>query len=151
MGILDGTLTLCGQSAEYWQGNYENVNESHPVFRLFLQYHPGVFAAGVLLVHLVLAGLILLLPQTLALGTSITVATVSCFYASTWLREFGLGGIRYRVALFTLCGFMLAVGIRWGWQAEPAGDTPLFAGLPWPARWLAIVVLFGIFALLFFS
>jgi hypothetical protein len=148
---LDGTLTLCGQSREYWQSDYTHVNESHPVFRLFLEYHPGVFIAGFLLIHLVLAGLILLLPQTLALGTSISVTTWSCVGASSWLREFGLVGTPYRLALFILGSFLIAVGILWGWQAQPASDAALFPGLSWRARWLGISALFVIFVLIFFS
>ena len=30
--VLDGTLTLAGQSAEYWGGAYARVNEASPTF-----------------------------------------------------------------------------------------------------------------------
>ena len=73
LACLDGALTLVGQSAEYWAGNYARVNESSPTFNHMLARHPLAFVAGVAGWILVFTSLILLLPQTLALTISIAV------------------------------------------------------------------------------
>lgn len=43
-GAIDGTLTLLGQSPEYWQ-NYKLVNEGSPAY-IVLATHPALFVLG---------------------------------------------------------------------------------------------------------
>jgi hypothetical protein len=149
LATLDGALTLAGQSAEYWAGNYARVNEMSPTFNHLLTYHPLAFAAGWLGWILIFCGMILLLPQTLALTTSIAVTVGHTLGATTWLLY------RYHYG-YQVCGYLhiamalaLAVGIRWGWGAEPCSDAPAGARLPLVLRWAAIALLFAIAVYLF--
>ncbi len=149
LAIVDGTLTLAGQSASYWAGNYGQVNEISPTFNHLLSYHPLAFAAGLLGWIVVLCGMILLMPQTLALTTSIAVTVGHTWGAMSWL----LNGLHYHYqagnALMLAAALALAVGIRWGWGAEPRSDAPAGARLPLVLRWAAIALLFAIVVYLF--
>jgi len=44
--VLDGSLTLAGQSAEYWAGAFARVDETSPTFHHLLAAHPLAFAGG---------------------------------------------------------------------------------------------------------
>jgi hypothetical protein len=146
VAALDGALTLAGQSDLYWAGHYAHVNEGSPTFRHLLAYHPVAFVLGWFGYVLVLAALILLLPQTLALTTSIAATVAYAWGASTWLwvsRRF-VYGYQLCNALFLFVGVALAVGIRWGWRAEPRHDGPLGERLPGALRWAVIGVLFAV-------
>jgi len=46
LSALDCTVTLFGQSSQYWAGNYGHVNEGSPTFCQLLQVHPAAFIAG---------------------------------------------------------------------------------------------------------
>ena len=45
---FDASITLAGQSADYWSGNYAEVNEASPTFNHLLHIHPTAFAVGTL-------------------------------------------------------------------------------------------------------
>jgi hypothetical protein len=81
---LDAALTLRGQSAEYWAGNYAQVNELSPTFHHLLAYHPLAFVAGFLGWMFIFAAMILLLPRTLALAMSLAVSIGHTWGATTW-------------------------------------------------------------------
>jgi hypothetical protein len=82
---LDGTLTLVGQSADYWSGHYAAVNESSPTFNHLLQLHPMAFAFGLLVWSAIFVAIILLLPETPALIVSIAATFGHTVGAATWL------------------------------------------------------------------
>jgi hypothetical protein len=59
--ILDGALTLFGQSLAYWAGEYAAAHEFSPLGAAFLHFHPAAFA-GLMLVWIgviILVGLLL--------------------------------------------------------------------------------------------
>lgn len=143
LAFLDGALTLAGQTAEYWAGNYRRVNEVSPTFHHLLSYHPLAFAAGLLAWVLVFCGMILLMPQTLALTTSIAVTVGHTWGATTWLQYRYHYGYQASNGLFLVTALALAVGIRWGWGAEPRFDAPIGVRLPLVLRWAAIALLFA--------
>jgi hypothetical protein len=60
---LDGCLTLWGQPAAYWAGDYAAVNEGNPLPAGLLAIHPLAFAAAGVPYVLLLAGAILWLPR----------------------------------------------------------------------------------------
>lgn len=145
--LLDGGLTLAGQSASYWSGEFEQVNEASPRFRQLLVVHPLAFAGGILTWIGIFVAIILLLPDTLALAVSLTVTFGHCVGALTWIIwRFQYG---YQVAnlLFLVAGILLALGIRSGWRARPADEYRL--PLSPVARGLISFLLFGIGAYLF--
>ena len=47
LSVLDATLTLNGQSPEYWSGVYTAANEASPTMNHLLQIHPLAFVAGI--------------------------------------------------------------------------------------------------------
>jgi hypothetical protein len=121
---LDGTVTLVGQSSRYWEGNYRDVNEASPTFNHLLHAHPVAFLLGSAVWLLTFVGIILLLPDTLALIVSIAVTFGHAAGAATWfLYQFQFG---YQVCngLFLLAAILLGVAIRHGWQAKPAEYSP---------------------------
>jgi hypothetical protein len=149
LASLDAGLTLLGQSPEYWDGNYSRVNELSPTFHHLLATHPLAFAAGFAGWGLTFTGLILLLPQTLALATSLAVAVGHTWGASTWLLDRFHYGYQACNGLFILTAFALALGIRWGWGAAPSQEGLAVAGLPPVLRWSVIAALLGLVIYLF--
>jgi hypothetical protein len=144
---LDTALTLHGQSPAYWAGNYRVVNELSPTFNHLLQIHPAAFLAGMLAWMGAFVGILLLLPDTLALIVSLAVTYGHTAGAISWIHDLPHG---YQLAngLFLLAAVVLGVAIRWGWQARPKEEYRL-AFLPAPVRWLLIAVLFGVGVYLF--
>ncbi len=146
---LDAALTLRGQSAEYWAGNYTRVNELSPTFHHLLAYHPLAFVVGFLGWVLIFATMILLLPRTLALAMSLAVTIGHTWGATTWLLHRFHYGYQACEALFVLTALVLALGIEriWGAGGKPAE----LAGsrLRPPLRWGLVAVLAGIAGYLF--
>jgi hypothetical protein len=142
---LDDGLTLSQQSREYWAGDYSKAHEGNPWYYHLLAEHPVAFIAWESASLLVFTGMILMLPQTLALTISIAFTLGYTVGTSTWLLY---GGFSHGHEMF--CGLCLvtaasmALGIRWGWRAVPESDAPAGARLPFALRWLVILVLSGI-------
>src|SRR5437868_3340924 len=61
--VLDFTLTLIGQPAEYWQGDRTSIIEGSPNFHYLLTVHPTDFVVGVLVWIAIFVALLLLLPS----------------------------------------------------------------------------------------
>jgi hypothetical protein len=141
-GVLDGVLTLAGQSAEYWGGEYARVNEMSPTFNNLLVAHPLAFAVGLLVWFAVFVGIILLLPDTLALSASIAATFGHTVGAATWLLWRFQYGYQACNGLFVLAALALGLGIRWGWRAEPRQEYRLPLSLVW--RWVLAVGLLAV-------
>ncbi len=140
---LDNTLTLIGQSADYWAGNYSAANEASPTFNQLLKIHPIAFVLGDIAWAAVFVGIILLLPDTLALIISIAVTFGHAVGAATWiLWRFGY---QYQASLALLLGsaIVLGLGIRYGWRAAPAEEYQL-RGWSWRWRWIVSACLFAV-------
>lgn len=146
---LDAALTLVGQSAEYWAGDYASVNEISPTFQHLLAYHPLAFLVGFLGWMLVFVAMILLLPRTLALATSLAVTVGHIGGAATWLLYRFHYGYQACQGLFVLAALALAIGIDRVWPAERKADDSIGARLPHVLRWVLIAVLVGIAVYLF--
>ena len=75
---------------------------------------------------LVFVGMILLMPQTPALTISIAATLGYMVGASTWLLYAGFRhGHEMFCGLSLLTAAAIAVGVHWGWHAEPHSDAPL--------------------------
>lgn len=144
----DCTATLLGQSASYWAGKYVQVNETSPTFNHLLQIHPGIFTVGMLLWAAVFVGMILLLPDTLALILSIVVTLGHTVGVATWLLWRFHYGYQAVNGLLLASAVLLGLGIRWGWRASPTYQYRL-SSFPWGLRWLLIALLFSIAAWFF--
>lgn len=145
---FDGFLTLAGQSAEYWNGAYEQVNEASPKFHQLLAIHPLAFAAGLCTWMFVFVGAILLVSDTIALILSIAVTFGHTVGAATWLLWRFQYGYQVCNGLFLLAAIMLGISIRWGWGAAPKYDYDL-PYISTRARWALATVLFAIGGWLF--
>lgn len=144
--VVDGSLTLAGQSAEYWSGSYDRVREWSLTFNDLLQFHPAALVGGLLVEGALLSTLILLLPRLVAMFTSLTVTLAHTWGAMTWLTY------RFRFSyaecqLFICCvALVLTVCLTTGWTL--GADRPLLADRPL-SRWILIVILAAIPTYLF--
>jgi hypothetical protein len=146
--LLDALLTLMGQSAQYWAGDYARVNEVSPTFNALLAIHPLAFLAGSAVWLGVVVGFLLLVPETLALIVSIAVVFGHTVGASSWLQWRFEYGYQFCNGLFLLAAIVLGLSIRYGWRAAPAEEYRI-AMLPAPWRWLLASALFGVGVYLF--
>jgi hypothetical protein len=126
--MVDGCLTLAGQPSDYWTSNYTRVQEGSAVFATLLRTHPVAFITGVLFHGAVLSVLVLLLPQMLAMTTSLATTIGHTYGATTWL------GPRFMVSqagchLFFFC-VALVFSACFGLGYLPQGDRPLLAERP---------------------
>ncbi|OWK36679.1 hypothetical protein [Fimbriiglobus ruber] len=146
--VLDGSLTLAGQTAEYWGGAYTQANEASPTFHYLLAAHPLAFVGGHLVWVAVFVGIILLLPDTLALIVCIAVTLGHTVGTATWVLWRFHYGYQACNGLFLLAAIALGLGIRWGWRA----GLPQEYRLPTPLarwRWVLATALFAVGVYLF--
>jgi hypothetical protein len=146
--LLDDALTLLGQSAEYWAGDYARVNEGSPTFHDLLQIHPAAFLLGNLIWILIFVVGIFLLPDALALILSIAVTFGHTAGAATWIWSRFHYGYQVSLGLFLLSAIVLGVGIRWGWRAVPEREHRP-RGWPSLVRWALVTLLSGVGVYLF--
>jgi len=145
---LDNTVTLLGQSAAYWAGNYLQVNEASPTANHLLQIHPIALIVGTAMWMAVFVCIILLLPDALALIVSIAVTFGHAAGAATWLLWRFHYGYQAANGLWLASAVLLGLGIRHGWRAVPSCQYRL-SGWLLRVRWLLIAGLFAIGVYLF--
>ncbi len=143
---VDGVATQMGQSAEYWRGDFDRVNEMVNTFNDLLRIHPLAHAAGFVAHAALMCGLILLLPRLLALVASLSATMGHTTGAFTWLAY----QFRFSVAVCQLfiCSVALVTSICLlrGWKIDE--DRPLLAGGP-VARWALAALFVAILVYLF--
>lgn len=138
---LDFGLTLYGQSAEYWAGNYSSVNEVSPSFAYYLSIHPLVVVAAGLLWMAIFSVIILLLPERLTLILAIAIVIGHMWGSMTW--------IAYRLRSYQGCNVLcltVAVLIVFAFKKGQNSDGSsafnwAVTGLPEWTHWLAIATL----------
>ena len=118
-GVLDATLTLRGQSAAYWAGDYQQVNELTGFLNQLLQIHPAAFIAFVCVEFALFGCFILLVSDGLALWASISATLSWCLGASTWILPRPHYGVAACQGLYLLAALLLMLGIRYAWRARP--------------------------------
>lgn len=123
---LDATLTMWGQPEGFWAGNYSLTSEGSPIFRQFFALGPVAAIAGYAAWASVLLGLILLLPEALAVSLSLTAVLGHTAGAAMWVD-----------GLFTVG--RLGGGVAAGWFQTARGMLPAAAvvlgiGLCWSLR-----------------
>jgi hypothetical protein len=148
MCALDCTLTLAGQSANYWAGNYSDVNEASPTLNHLLQIHPAMLVVGVAIWICVFAAVILLLPDVLALIVAIGVTLAHTAGAASWVMWRFKFGYQAANLLFLICAIALGIGIRYGWRAAPAEAYSL-GRISMAQRWVMALLLSALAVYLF--
>jgi hypothetical protein len=146
--VLDFTLTLVFQPAAYWEGDRTRIIEGSPTFYYLLTVHPAAFVVGVLVWIVLFVALLLLLPDTPALITSIAIVFGHTAGTAAWLRGRFPFDYQLLVGLFVLSAVSIGLGIRWGWQAAPREPISLdrLEGL---GRWTLIAALVAVTVYLF--
>ena len=145
---LDLTLTLVGQSAEYWQGHWGHVNVGPPTFEYLLAVHPAAFAAGMAGWAAIFVMVLLLLPDTLALIVSVVIVLGHAAGSATWIYYHFKCGYQMCNGLFLLAAVAIGIGVRWGWQAS-RNEALRLDHMPQFWRWTLILLLVGVGVYLF--
>lgn len=80
--ILDKTMTLLGQPAEYWKTSYNLVNELNPIAHRLLTIHPLAFVISAIPELIIISILIILLPTRISKSVSVfyTIGSSKAFY-----------------------------------------------------------------------
>lgn len=82
---VDVTLTLLGQSPQYWNGEYFAANEGAPVGLFLLRMHPTAFLFGAWAYAAGVSTLIRYLPHALALWLSLGFLIAHTSGVNSWL------------------------------------------------------------------
>jgi hypothetical protein len=85
LALVDCVVTLVGQPATYWAGNYDSYNEISPTFARLLSIHPFAFLAGTAVLFCLYVAVIALLPEVLATVLSVALTMGHTFAITTWL------------------------------------------------------------------
>ncbi len=162
--LLDDALTLHGQPVEYWAGEYARTSEAAPFYRLLYAWHPAAVAGGYLLWIGLLGGLLVLLPEVLAVVLAIAVVLGHTWGASTWvvgmiLRKYDplavlAAGGEYKAtnALFVFAALIVGVGVHWTVRSGALYDrAELRRQLPGWLRWGLVFLLLGAVAAIVFA
>ena len=83
--LCDGSITLYGQPAAYWAGQYTLANESFPAFNWALQQHPLMFVLLSLCWGVVFCLLIIKLPDFASEVLSLALVQGHTWGVTTWL------------------------------------------------------------------
>jgi hypothetical protein len=142
LSLFDGIITLIGQPAEYWAGNYSLAQEGNPTFYGLMIISPWAAVALFVIWIGLYVGLILLLPDTLALIVSIAVTFWHTVGAATWLLFHFRCSYQTCDAIFLFTAVLLGTSIRWGWQALPAQQYHI--GLKPTRRWVIVAILLAV-------
>ncbi len=158
--LLDLSFTLHGQPAEYWAGHYTQTTEGAPFYRMLYQWHP----VGAIFGHLVWAGLIggllILLPEVLAIVLSIAVVFGHTAGAYTWINAMLLraNGVEasgwYQLAngMFLLSALVVGVGIHWeARSAALSGKPDASRRVSGTRRWILVAAFCGAVAAIVFA
>lgn len=93
--LCDLTVTLSGQSSEYWSGNWAAVTEGNPIPRWLLTQHPLALCGGIAVwIALFCTAIIRLSPQPSRV-VAFVVMLGHATAASTWLMNIRPWGILY--------------------------------------------------------
>ncbi|MGD0897022.1 MAG: hypothetical protein ABR915_04240 [Thermoguttaceae bacterium] len=145
---LDATVTLMGQSTEYWQNQWADVNEIAPTFHYLLTVHPAAFAVGMAGWAVIFVMVLFLLPDTLALIVSVAIVLGHAGGTVAWLGYHFKFSYQMCNGLALLAAVAIGTGVRWGWQATP-NEALRLDRMPQVWRWTLILLLGGIGVYLF--
>jgi hypothetical protein len=148
---LDAMLTMCGQPDGYWAGNYSQTTEGSPIFRQFFVLGPVAAIAGNAAWAGVLIGLILLLPEALAVSLSLTVVFGHTAGAYTWLGGgISAGWFQTAHGMVLAAAVVLGVGLCWCLREPSQGQAKgaVRPRNPW-LRWGLSAALLAIAAYMF--
>jgi hypothetical protein len=149
--MLDVALTLYGQPAAYWAGDYARTTEWAAFYRRLYAVHPAAGVGGHLLWVGLVGGLLVLLPEAPAVVFALAVAFGHTWGASTWvtaaLVERAAWGSPAPVSwyqasngLFIAAAVMAGVGVRWVVRSSAAQPGGRPSGRAVWQRWSLVAV-----------
>ena len=145
--LLDTGLRLHAQPAAYWAGDYHHtLQEGSPFLRALYTWHPLAAAAGYALWAAIIAGLLVLLPECLAVILAIAVCFGHIGGAYSWSKP-ALGAWWYQITngILLVSGLALGLGLHWYLRSSRFGAMGRGRQGPWfgVVRWCCIVSLAG--------
>lgn len=122
--LVDTTVALCGQPKQYWRGDYHWTSEEGLFFHALYVVHPLAAVAGYFTWAAVVASLLLLLPEVLAVILAIVIVFGHIVGAYSLLIPM-LGGRWYQAAngMFLAAAIALGAGLYW-YLRTSASDSP---------------------------
>lgn len=138
---LDFGLTLYGQSPAYWAGDYQDVNEVSPSFRVYLTIHPLVFVGMNLVWIAIFSSLIGILPEKIGMTISIAVVIGHMAGAASWLA-FQFESYQACNALFLFTAIAIVTSFNMG-RSETGQTLINWSRTPVPSwtRWILAALL----------
>jgi hypothetical protein len=150
--MLDVGLTLHGQPPEYWAGDYARTTEGAAFYRRLYALHPAAAVGGHLVWVGLVASLLVLMPEILAVVLAIAAVFGHTFGASTWITatllyrsSFGqptvVSWYQASNGLFLLSAVMIGVGVHWTVRSTALHRPSGSSGMTGWSRWVLIAVL----------
>jgi hypothetical protein len=153
---LDVALTLHGQPAAYWAGDYARTTEGGAFYRRLYALHPAAGVGGHALVLGLVGGLLVALPERAAVVLALVAAFGSTWGASTWVERelvtraaWGAPGpvTSYQATHALLLATAVAAGLGVRWVVRASATLPVGESRP---RWaLAAALLAALAAIVF--
>ena len=103
--LCDLTVTLAGQSKEYWSGNWSAVTEGNPIPHWLLTQYPLALCGGIACWIAIFCTAILQLRPPVARVVAFVVMLGHATAASTWLLQMKPFGILYAGCLLLFLKF----------------------------------------------
>jgi hypothetical protein len=119
---LDVTLTLAGQPAAYWRGDYGAVQEANPLARWLLECSPSAFAGAALGWAVAFTLLLSCWRSRLAVLAALALTLFHAIGAATWLWPRGAAGKFGAVLVLVLARWLWALCWRRGNGPAPDLD-----------------------------
>ena len=128
--LIDISLTLWGQPADYWAGNYQAAREGSPEVRRVMQIHPWLLSLLILAWMGVIIVLVTLLPTVLAEYFSAAVTIGHTIGASSWIWIHFRHSYQLNMALAIVSAGLLMTSVNaarrttdtvTGWKCGPIG------------------------------
>jgi hypothetical protein len=153
--MLDVGLTLHGQPPEYWAGDYARTTEGAAFYRRLYAVHPAAGVGGNVLFLGLVGGLLVLLPERLAVVLALAAAFGSTWGASTWVTRHlatraawgsppAVSWYQAVNALFLTTAVLAGVGVRWVVRSSalgPGGPGRLAGRWRWALVCLSVTAL----------
>jgi rhodanese-related sulfurtransferase len=117
MCAVDASVTLLGQAATYWAGEYSAAKEANPLGLVLLWWHPAAFAAGAMLSVALYVLLIERLSQHLAKVAAFLALSLHSLGAASWFVQTGPAGWAVALGWLVFASWLLG----WSWREPPAG------------------------------
>ncbi len=112
--LVDGCLTLLGQPASYWGGDFSTVREGNPLAARLLAVHPLAFAAAGAAYALLVAGAVFWLPRRWAEIAAVLVSLSHLTGVISWSGLLASASSGASLLLFPASVALLAVAWRRG-------------------------------------